>query len=113
MRWTPQDIKAGIAYELDKQGSTLQDFESALEKQALGLPSVGSITAALKGLGTVGAGSAAALGLGAAGLGYGAYKGNQDSDDKIQKKLQEKQQYEDAIRSLQAALQENQISGMR
>jgi hypothetical protein len=106
MKWTPQDIKAAIHLSLEKTGHTLTDAEQALESHTLMKQSnIGSaIVAGLKGLGTIAGGVATAGGV-AGGLGlYGAYKGNQDSDDKILKKMQERQQYEQAIQSLRASL---------
>lgn len=123
MKWTPQDIKVRLAIELQKQGSSLEEFEhelSELNKQAAvgagaaigaGTKGLSSLVGALKGLGTMAAGTAAAAGLtGAAGL-YGAYKGNQHTEDMITKKQQEKQQYLDALNSLRAAAQESKASG--
>ena len=114
MKCTPQDIKASIAIELQKQGSSIEDFEVELSHGCTKTANaLSAVVAALKSLGTIGAGTAAAGGLIGAGGIYGAYKGNQDSDDKINKKMQERQQYIDAMNSLQAAGQESQMSGMR
>ena len=96
-----QDVKIFLQAQLEKQGMTLQDFESHLEKQALpGKDLKDLATFGLEGLGGAGLGLGALLGLG----GYGVYKGNQDSTDKINKTLAEKEQYQRATESLRSAL---------
>lgn len=125
MRWTPQDIKVRIGLELQKQGSSFEEFETELKNEltktsaagagaaiATGSKGIGALVGALKGLGTMAAGTAAAGGLIGAGGIYGAYKGNQNTDDMITKKQQEKQQYIDALNSLRAAAQESQMANM-
>ena len=110
MKWTAQDIKSALATALEKKGSSLEQFESQLrqhpdsiEKTALDPVSIAKALFNSAGAVTLGAGA-----LGGAGL-YGAYQMSQNSDDKILKKLKEKQQYEEATRSLQAALANSQM----
>jgi len=101
MKLTKDTVKAAIALELNKQGHTLEDFEAALKandnvKIANWLEAGGD---AMKILGAT-----AALGGGALGMGaYGMYAGNDDSNDKLKKKLVEQRQYEEALRDLKAA----------
>ena len=104
MNWTAQDIKSVLEDTLTKQGSSLSEFELSLKKDAsLHKQAVDPLSFAKSLFSAMGAASVGAGALTGAGL-YGAYKANQDSSDKIMKKLKEKQQYEDATRSLQAAM---------
>ena len=119
MRWTPSDIKQALAAELQKTGHSLGQLETILaskpesveklaeEMSKISLdPSsvVNSAKTLLSGAGYLGMGLGAIGGIGA----YGAYRANQGSNDMIQKKMQEKQQYEEATRNLRAAMIENQ-----
>jgi hypothetical protein len=96
-------IKEAISAELAKEGKTLLDLERALSKEAGG----GGLFFSPESFTNVGKGllnlyGASALAVGALG-GTGAYMGlraNEDSTNQQLKKIREKQQYEEATRSL-------------
>lgn len=111
-------LKAALRVELDKKGSSLADLESdlkkeAMEKRAAGpggfllnvdpshVMSIFGSIANLYGLSAAGVGAAGAY------AGFQGYKGLANSDEKIDKKQQEAQQYKDALRSLTSAQQNN------
>lgn len=103
MKLTKETVKAAFALELDKQGNTLLDMEDFLADDLTKKASL-DVGELLKGIAGV-AGGAAMVGGGALGLGgYLGYKANDDSNDKIEKKHKEKQQYDEAIRDLQYAM---------
>ena len=100
-----QLIKRALAQVLTKQGSSIQDLETAiaakdLNKVAAPLYDVTKLFGAVP----MGANAVAAGTLGLGGLlglgGYAAYRGSEDSDQRILKKLKEKKQYTDAATSI-------------
>jgi hypothetical protein len=106
MKWTAQDIKSVLEAELVKKGSSLEEFEAQLrqrpdsvEKLAMDPLGVFKNLATAGGALTIGGGALAGTGL------YAAYLANQNSDNKVLKKMKEQQQYEEATKSLQAAMQ--------
>jgi nucleoid DNA-binding protein len=101
-----QIIKTAIMMELSKEGKTLQDIETELAKQAgMSLVDFGKFTELVKNIGGLGISSALVAG-GTVGLGaYGAYRMNEDSNEKQLKKIKEQQQYLDATKSLQQNMQ--------
>ena len=101
-----QLIKTAISQELEKAGMTLADLEQELTKSAgdkgglnllISPEKLLSVIPALGNLGAATGGAAAAVGGG--GM-YGAYLMNEDSNNKILKKMKERQQYLNATRSL-------------
>ncbi len=111
MKLTGQDIKLALAVELQKTGSSIEEFEVTLKNKDLeklaAMPDITKILGALKEFAN--AGGLLAAGTGAlAGTGlYAAYKGNQDSSDKVMKHMQERAQYNDATKALQEAMASN------
>lgn len=107
MKLDKNTIKAVLAMELQKRGSDLTECEEYLKEASM--TKEGSIepTSMLRNLLMLGGASAAAAG-GALGLGgYMGYKANDDSNERIQDRLRTKAQYEEALRALQNAQQNN------
>jgi|GEM_PF-3948959 hypothetical protein len=98
-----QLIKTAIAQELEKSGMSLADLETELAKTAGGpnwLISPKDIVGAVPATASFGAATAGLAGsIGAGGL-YGGYLMNEDSNNRILKKIKERKQYLDATRAL-------------
>ncbi|CAK0773813.1 conserved hypothetical protein [Gammaproteobacteria bacterium] len=113
MKILPEQIKMAFAQELEKTGHTIEDLEVALKNNA-NIKTAGA-SAALAGLakatpGLLNLGGLVSIGtgaLGGAGI-YAGYKANENSNEKILKKMKERQQYIEATKALQAALQNQQ-----
>ena len=116
---TAIDIKNYLAAELQKQGASLDDLEEAIKTaeslremcrnmEKIGFNLASPLTALGQFASAAGWGS---LGVGAlaGGIGYGAYKLNQDSTDNQIKKMQEAQEYQDALKSLHDAYAQDQL----
>lgn len=107
MKYNQDNIKGMLAYCLEKDGFTLQEFEAYLTQQkTAGVGDVMDVTG--KGAGALGSllklltyGTLATGG--AAGIaGYGAYKGLQDSDSRIEDANETKRKIDAARRELEA-----------
>lgn len=102
-----EQIKSDLSAVLNKQGSTLEEFDNYLACTKLGfnpLSFVPKVLAVPELLGVLSFGAGAGIGL----AGYGGYKALQDSDDQVRKHQAVKQKYDSAIQSLQqASLQKN------
>ena len=103
-------IKAALRIELEKNGHTLEEFENILHqpdsvKLASNLWDPTKIFDIGKGFLNAGGLSAGIVGgLGGYGA-YKAYRGVQDTDEQTAKRMQEKQQYEEATHRLLLAQQ--------
>lgn len=101
-----QLIKTAIAEELAKEGMSLADLEQALEKNAAGtLFDISKVMEIPSMFWNIGGGSALGAGIAAGTGAYGMYRMNEDSNNKIMKKLQERQQYIKATNQLKADME--------
>jgi hypothetical protein len=107
-------IKVGMMMELAKEGKTLKDLEQqlssgAITKTALGITDFSNFIQGSKSVANLMGLSAALVGGSVGALGYGAYRANEDSNDKAIKKMREIRQYQNAQRVLKENL-ENPIT---
>jgi uncharacterized membrane protein YebE (DUF533 family) len=112
MKLTTNEVRAAVLGLLQKQGVSAEEAEArlmSLRKEG-GIPIVGDLVGGAAKLfgnyavpamavGTVGGGMLAG------GLGYHAYKSIQESQDKVRAKELEKQQYLQAIKNIQDAVE--------
>ena len=112
MKWTPQDIKDNLAVRLEKQGSSLAEFEQVLkeaktiEKLAENTKIAGPLVDLLGHTINLGLLSSLGLGAGAGLIGYQAYNQNQKSTELQRKKIKERMDYEQATKNINDAMQD-------
>ena len=113
-------IKEVVQRELAKTGHTLSDFEANLKKLSLeknaGMDgfllslSPEHFSGLASNFANIGGVSAIGLGLAGAVGGYKGYEQLANSDDNIDKKQHEADEYKRALHSLMAARQQNQLA---